>query len=1012
MKLNGELLEAVRGKTAVVVAGTGVSAGTTDGSSATWLGLLQHGASYLQTIGAVSEGWAKAVEVMLDFGRESSQTTFLVQAATQIGDAFIAAGKPLYGRWLAETVGALSVDQPALAAALVKLPIPIFTTNYDTLLEQVGQRESAHWQDTAAMQRVLSAASSSIGHLHGVWSVPDSVVLTSGQYEDLLRSPGAQAVQQALAVSRSLIYVGVGAGLGDPNFERFLSWQRRTLPTSGIPHFRLCRDSELPDLTLLHANDNIRVVSYGPTHSDLAPYLLNLGGAIADLPVAASGLLQDPLEPVRTTFREDLKAELILGQPDSETKDLRAISLEPVLLPVPHEEYVSARKEAEAGAGLSRLNPLEEAALGGVIILAGEQNSGLTFTAKWMVAQRVEAHRDEAPVYISFTQDRKGGKRLPYRVRQALRGDGLTISGAAPLPPLALIVDDFSPNVAEWSGKTLLDVKRLKPNLVVITCAMGTEEDIRKAFDAAGQPTRVRYVGKLERADINTLAELADAETSERLVELVEGILLAEHLPRTPFTVSQLLFIVMRNAPIETDASQTSVMDEFVGVLLGRGDPQESPAFATDFEQRVALLEYLAEEFVERDKAGLTEADAVLVLEMTLARLGWPESAIDLINEFKSRGILVRRSGFIVFSRSSYLHLFIAKRAQKDTNFRDRLLKRPEYYFVAIAHYAALARHDGELLRKISEWLDGLIFSAQQRGAFEELEAVAASNEILTMLELSEAQEDDAEPDVDDDFRADLLASTTDEDPPAFPVALETGVSNIRQLLRTLNLSSRVLRDADQAGDAQLKQSLLRALLLDWGRVIDELVEDPEFRAFFVTLSNAVLEDADLKESERASLGRLLERGIPAAIVFGTIDSTLASRKLSIAMNNLVDEVSNAVAGSPAPQDELLVAGVFFLGSVGDPGWPEKAQELLRGRERVWVVREFIRPIFWFRYMSGVDTGSLGEQLLRLCAALEVAQSDYPSDLARRNHEGELIARLRRLREKGKRALQDGDDGA
>ena len=133
------------------------------------------------------------------------------------------------------------------------------------------------WQDTARAQEVLRGDEQAILHLHGFWQEPGSVVLGVRSYEQLLGAEHAQAMQQAMTAMGTLLFVGFGAGLADPNFAALRAWMAWLFKGSEYRHFRLAMDGEVAGLQAEHGQDErVLVLGYGPSHADLAPYLRRL----------------------------------------------------------------------------------------------------------------------------------------------------------------------------------------------------------------------------------------------------------------------------------------------------------------------------------------------------------------------------------------------------------------------------------------------------------------------------------------------------------------------------------------------------------------------------------------------------------------------------------------------------------------------------------------------------------------------------------------------------------------
>jgi hypothetical protein len=184
-----------------------------------------------------------------------------------------------YACWLSDTVGRLEVRCPDVLEALRDLGVPIITTNYDSLIEDVTGLQPVTWRETWRVEQVLRGDASGVLHIHGHWDDPASVVLGIRSYQEILKDNHSQAVLRGLRTMQSLMFVGFGAGLADPNFDAFLRWSQETFSGSFYRHFRLARTSEVDTLKLQHPPaERLYVTAYGENHDALAPFLRSLGG--------------------------------------------------------------------------------------------------------------------------------------------------------------------------------------------------------------------------------------------------------------------------------------------------------------------------------------------------------------------------------------------------------------------------------------------------------------------------------------------------------------------------------------------------------------------------------------------------------------------------------------------------------------------------------------------------------------------------------------------------------------
>lgn len=262
------------------VLGAGVAKGASGGASAAdWSGLLELGLSECEALKTKRKLKFSATfdGAELRSRLQSKQAADLIMVASAVEKALRGSG--VYARWLKDSVGTLPLTSREVFDALAELELPIATCNYDGLIETALKRQAITWRDHPMVLRFLKGQQAGVLHLHGHYNEPDSVVLGVDSYAAIIGSGHAQAVQRALFLERTLVFIGFGAGLEDPNLGALLEWAGQVVPGADCFHVRLCRDSEVG--TLLGAQtptQRIHVLGYGAEHSHLAPYLRSLAG--------------------------------------------------------------------------------------------------------------------------------------------------------------------------------------------------------------------------------------------------------------------------------------------------------------------------------------------------------------------------------------------------------------------------------------------------------------------------------------------------------------------------------------------------------------------------------------------------------------------------------------------------------------------------------------------------------------------------------------------------------------
>jgi hypothetical protein len=69
-------------------------------------------------------------------------------------------------------------------------------------------------------------------NIHGHWETEESVVFGPGAYDSLLHDDVAQSFLRLRATERGILYVGVGGGVADPNFDALRRWVKGNLDES------------------------------------------------------------------------------------------------------------------------------------------------------------------------------------------------------------------------------------------------------------------------------------------------------------------------------------------------------------------------------------------------------------------------------------------------------------------------------------------------------------------------------------------------------------------------------------------------------------------------------------------------------------------------------------------------------------------------------------------------------------------------------------------------------------
>ncbi|HWB14478.1 MAG TPA: SIR2 family protein [Pirellulales bacterium] len=263
----------------VLVAGIGVSSGTCGNQEcASWKGLLRHGLQRCQDVCGTDGGVLAAQRAILDNPNAPSHAW--ISVGQFITDELNARRPGVFGAWLSDSIGGITHVDTRLVRALADLGVNLATTNYDGMIEAGTNWTPITWRDHASAANFFRGSSQDVLHLHGYYRQPDSVVLGARSYGDICSDPFFQTALRGLMIHGTLLFVGCGAGLEDPNFGPLLEWGRTTLANCFHTHFILVRSDEVEAWRERLKGIPIELVPYGATYSDLLPFVTTLADSV------------------------------------------------------------------------------------------------------------------------------------------------------------------------------------------------------------------------------------------------------------------------------------------------------------------------------------------------------------------------------------------------------------------------------------------------------------------------------------------------------------------------------------------------------------------------------------------------------------------------------------------------------------------------------------------------------------------------------------------------------------
>jgi hypothetical protein len=286
-KLPGLLVRHIQQKRCVVFVGAGLSAGA---GLPTWGRLLLNGIQEL--VGALPEGELHQTELeqLVKQGKLLEVADFCKE---KLGSA--------YHQFLSEQVRGDQVQKlPTTHDVLMRLPFSAWvTTNYDKLLERAysqvkggGSPKTLTHKDTEALGRLLFDGGPFILKAHGDIDRPETVVLTSRDYSDIIHAnPAFNEIFSGLLLTKALLFVGYS--LSDPDFRLLMDRQLTHFKGFVPERYALMTGVGPVERDVLWRTARIQVISYenaSGTHAEVLQFLQALEAEL--LPKRASESVQ------------------------------------------------------------------------------------------------------------------------------------------------------------------------------------------------------------------------------------------------------------------------------------------------------------------------------------------------------------------------------------------------------------------------------------------------------------------------------------------------------------------------------------------------------------------------------------------------------------------------------------------------------------------------------------------------------------------------------------------------
>jgi len=247
----------------------------------TWIGLIRDGLDYLETERPVAGDDQELIHYRTVLSGNNPNLRTVLRVCGYLK------GELDYNRqfptWLRSVFGSLyeKVNHSEVLQALRRFHqkgARLMTTNYDDLLERHCGLQRIRRSIPDDVRKYEQGTLDGVFHIHGSFQDLQEMVLDPVDYYQVKTSDDVQNLLKTYLGHSTILFVGCGSGLDDPNFNALLEWASSREENIPNHHYLLTRDE-----------DDIRynpliTLRYGRNYNNLAPYL----NALLEDPASAS----------------------------------------------------------------------------------------------------------------------------------------------------------------------------------------------------------------------------------------------------------------------------------------------------------------------------------------------------------------------------------------------------------------------------------------------------------------------------------------------------------------------------------------------------------------------------------------------------------------------------------------------------------------------------------------------------------------------------------------------------
>jgi hypothetical protein len=628
---------------------------------------------------------------------------------------------------------------------------------------------------------------------------------------------------------------------------------------------------------------------------------------------------------------------------DTTAHTVSDFAVAPRFWPVPHTEVFDRSSDRENRP--QEADPVKTLKERNVVTVSGPRMSGITTALLWLLELHFRREGTHVPAYVRadarFSLGRIQSAISSARERSV--NEGL---------PVIIAIDDVAPTDTRALGRLIRIVKDNPDVLFVFGCHDDVHETISRGLEERVQlkPGRL-FLGPFGRRETRALvARIVGAESAE-LVQKVLSVIQRQRLPRNPLNLAALVSVIVRE-PTLTAVNESGLLQSYVGVLLDNPLAIDPEGLNMDYRRREHLLQAIARHVVETDITRIHRQELEQLVLDYFKSIGFQSgSAGQQIDSLIQRRVLVEDESGVGFRYPALLHLFAAKSAIDEPEFRDLIFANTVKYGPVIRHIAGLKRNDVDTLRKVADIASGVRVDAAGAVTVDQFDLITDEYGWSKIENLDQARslvrhrpEPPTEEELDEIY--DETIEEPEESLEVRPFEEEPQEGGMDSLAPAFSLVASVLQSSELVADTELRKSALGDVIDGWSIMTVLLaVEEDMFRGARELLEPLFSGVAD--DNKRISMTEHLARLFIVNIMRIGLYIEAGSIHHEKILGELLDDEAFMNDSANAMFATMLYAMLFF------PEWPQRLENLLEKHGSHPMVFETVRLWGTTEYYSG-----------------------------------------------------------